>query len=545
MTPADDKQPPSRAELVRRLATLSPKRRAEAMLDNVDGRPLVSTLPAEDVYTTILDVGLADCTDLVQLSTPEQFVTYVDLASWQKDRIDPIEVLHWLRAARGDDDQEFIKKLSALDIEVLELIYKKLAHLHDLEDNPDVDTEGVTMETPDGKFLVEFTIEGVDEAALRRLTFDLMAHNPFELSRFLEAVRWELPTELEEAAYQFRQSRLQDLGFPPVDEAAKVFAWVDPDKVAGRGGGTALASAQGHLDLVSAAFRGLDEVERQNLESEVRYLVNCVLVAEAAEPGDPAAIRQYSEYARDILDLGLEHLTGGHADLASEMVRERPLKEIFQLGFSLTLRLKRQVEKLAKEEGAKFGDTWLALDEETAALNALLRRRPLKAVKVPGADPVPFRSKRELHEAEALLDRVREQRAVLQALLGTSPGDVVARFGVTLSELTPQRLFGAVVARAEVDGVVDPAPFPELSLTELCTRLFEERGPTAVLRESAGRRALEVLRASFTVAGAELEVMVPRVLNAFLADFGATWAKDGRLDAKRVLALPVAGQLPV
>lgn len=544
MTSSDDKRPPTRAELVRRLADLSAKRRAEAMLDTVDGRPLVSTLPAEDVYATIIDVGLADSTELVQLSTPEQFVAYVDLASWQKDRIDPLEVLHWLRAARGDDDQAFMQKLSALDIEVLELMYKKLARLHDLEENPDVDTEGVTMETPDGKFLVEFTIEGVDEAALRRLTFDLMAHNPFELSRFLEAVRWETPTELEEAAFQFRQARLQDLGFPPMDEATKVFAWVDPEKVAVKAAGSALAASQGHVDLVSAAFRGLDEIERQNLEGEVRYLVNCVLVAEGAEPGDPAAVRQYSEYARDILDLGLEHLTGARAELASEVVREKTLKEIFQLGFSLTLKLKRQVEKLAKEPGAKFGDTWLALDEETAALNALLRRRPLKAVKVPGADPVPFRSKRELHEAEALLERVRDQRAVLQALLGSSPAVVVARFGVTLAELTPQRLFGAVVARAEVEGVVDPAPFPELSLTELCTRLFEARGPTAALRESAGKRALEVLRASFTVAGEELEVMVQRVLQVLLADLGAAWAKDGRVDAKRVIALPIAGQLP-
>ncbi|GMU62913.1 MAG: hypothetical protein AMXMBFR34_46760 [Myxococcaceae bacterium] len=542
MTSAGDNRPSARAELVRRLSELGPRKRALAMLETVDGRPLVATLPAEDVYSTILDVGLADSTELVQWSTAEQFVTYVDLASWQKDRVDPLEVLHWLRAARGDDDQAFIQKLSSLDIELLELMYKKLARIHDLAENPDVDTEGVTMETPDGKFLVEFLIEGVDEAALRRLTFDLMAHNPFELSRFLEAVRWELPTEIEEAAYQFRQARLQDLGFPPLEEAAKVFAWVDPEKLAPAGGGVGLAAAQGHLDLVSAAFRGLDEVERQNLEAEVRALVNCVLVAEAAEPGDPGAIRQYSEYARDILDLGLEHLTGGRAEQAGGAVRTRPLKEIFQLGFSLTLKLKRQVEKLAKEEGAKFGDTWLALDEEAAALNALLRRRPLKAVKVPGADPVPFRSKKELHEAGELLERVRAQRTVLSALLGSSPGDVVARFGVSLAELTPQRLFGAVVARAEVEGVVDAAPFPELFLTELCTRLFEERGPAVVLREAAGRRALDALRGSLTQAGAELDTMAQRVLQGFLKDFGAAWQKDGRVDAKRVLALPIAGQ---
>ena len=63
-------------------------------------------------------------------------------------------------------------------------------------------------------------------------------------------------------------------------------------------------------------------------------------------------------------------------------------------------------------------------------LAALLRRRPLKALKVPGAEPVPFRSKRELHEAEQLLGRVRGQRAVFQALLGAAVAQTVARFGV-------------------------------------------------------------------------------------------------------------------
>lgn len=36
--------------------------------------------------------------------------------------------------------------------------------------------------------------------------------------------------------------------------------------------------------------------------------------------------------------------------------------------------------------------------------------------------------------------------------------------------------------------------------------------------------------------------MAQRVLQGFLKDFGAAWQKDGRVDAKRVLALPIAGQ---
>jgi hypothetical protein len=535
-----------RAELVRRLLDLAPKHQADAMLEEVDGRALVRSIPAQDVYATIIDVGLADSTEIVQLSTPEQFRTYVDLAAWQRDRMDPLEVVHWLRAARGDDDEQYNKKVAHLDLEVLELVFKKLVQVHDLEENPDVDTEGVTMEMPEGRYLLEFNVGGADEAALRRITFDLMAQSPFELSRFLEAVRWEASTELEETAFQFRQSRLEDLGFPPLEEAARVFAWVDPDKVGPQQVRPAqqLSAPTGRVDFVGAAFRDLHDDERTNLASEVRYLVNCVLVAEAAEPGDPQALRRYSEHSRDYLDLGLEHLTGGDEHRSAEVVRAKTLREIFQVGFSLTLRLKHQVEQLAKEPGARFGDTWLALDEETALLTALLRKRPLKALKVVGAEPVPFRSRREVAEAQQLIARVRAQRAVFTALLGSSPGEAVARFGVTLAELTPQRLFAAVVALAELHGVVDVGPVPALELTELCARLFDEAIP-AKLRASAGARALEVLSQKVLDARPELEVMVARVLGTLLAEFGPLWAKDGRLDPKRVTALPVAGYLAV
>ncbi len=531
-----------RAELVRRLTELAPKRRVDAMLEEVDGRALVQSLPAEEVYATILDVGLADSTEIVQLSTADQFRTYVDLAAWQKDRIDPIEVLHWLRAARGDDLDDFLHKAEALDIEVLELLFKKLVVVHDLEEDPDVNPAGVTVETPEGKFLLEFTLDGVDEHALRRLVMDLMSRSPFELSRFLESVRWELSTELEETAFQFRAARLADLGFPPLDEALKIFSWVDPDKHAPPPSQQkALSHGPGHVDSVAAAFAGLDAVERANLESEVRYLVNCALVAEGAEPGDPPALRRASEQARDYLDLGLEHLTGGEPGRAAEIVRERALRFIFQVGFSLTLKLKRQAERLASEGHLKFAETWLLLDDEAQVMQALLRKRPLKALRVPGAEPVTFRSKKELVEAEAQLGRVRAQAGVFQALLGPSPADVVARFGEKLNELGPQRLFLAVVARAELDGVVDVAPADSERLVELCERLFEQDASGPRLRSTAGQRATTVLAQKLSVGLAELRGMVDRVLLGFFQDVGAAWAKAGRVDAAKVTTLPIAG----
>ncbi len=542
MSSSFEKKGVTRAELVRKLSELSPRARVDSMIEEVDGRALVRSIPAEDVYATILDVGLADSFEVVQLSTPEQFRTYLDLAVWSRDRLDPLEVLRWLQAARDPDDEEgYAKKIAGLDAEVIELVYKKLARVYDLEEDPDANPAGITLEMPEGRFLLEFLVDGVDEAALRRLTNDLIAANPFEFARFLEAVKWELPTELEETAYQFRQSRLQDLGFPPLEEAVKLFAWLDPAKLAPVGPTTGLVDPNLRADYVESAFKGLDLHERQVLEAEVRYLVNCALVAEGAEPGDPPAIRRISEQARDYLNLGMEHLCGGDPSRASDAVREHTLKKTFQLGFSLTLQLKRLVERMASEPMAKFADTWLALDEEAAALAALLRKRPLKTLKVPGAEPVPFRSRRELLESEALLGRVRQQRAVLQALLAPSPAEVVARFGVKLSELTPQRLLAAVVANAELDDGLEVKPFDAAKLPALCEQFFEKTATSARLKANVGAKAVALLPGPKD----ELKTMVDRVLTSLLADIGKQWAKDAVVDPKKISALPIEGEKPL
>lgn len=530
---------------MRRLSELAPKKRADALLETVDGRVLVRSIPAEDVYPTLVEVGLADSAEVVQLSTPEQFRTWVDLASWQKDRVDPLEVLAWLRAARGDDEVDYLDKLKGLDLELVELIYKRLAVIHDLEENPDIDPQGVTFETPEGKFLVEFRVEGADLEALRKLTDDLMSKNPFELARFLEAVRHESATELEEAAFQFRQARLEDLGFPPLEEAVKLFAFIDPAKVGPAGGAPGLSISQASTDYVEAALKSLDAHERSVLEAEVRYLVNSALVAEGAEPGDPAAIRRVSEQARDWVNLGLEHLCGGDPSRAAEVVREHTLKKVFQVGFSLTLVQKRKAEAMAQEQGARFAEVWLAMDEEAQALQALLRKRPLKALRVPGAQPVPFRFRRELAESEQMLERVRAQRQVFLALLGSSPAEVIARFGVPLKDLGAQRLFAAVVARLEVGEAPGPAPFPALRLTELCARAFEGEAALPGLSKAAGERAKVALAAQFPGLEGEVRAMVDRVMASFLADFGGAWLKDLKVDPKKILALPIEGELPL
>lgn len=276
-------------ELRQRLMRLSPRQRMDALIEAPDARAVVRSLPPEDLYVTIQEVGMADATELVQLASPGQFRAFVDLGGWHRDKVDSHAVLTWLRAARGgfDDTEEFLRKLHAVDLEVLELLLREFSEVHDLEENPDVNPPGVTMETPEGRYLIEIKAEGVEMSAVRSLLTDLIAENPFEAVRLLEAVRWEIPSEMEETAYQFRRGRLLDMGFPTLEDAVALFSRVDvgaPVDTA-KAPGTALAATGGHVDYLEAAFRGLTMLERENAEDELRDVANAALVAESGGPG--------------------------------------------------------------------------------------------------------------------------------------------------------------------------------------------------------------------------------------------------------------------
>jgi hypothetical protein len=486
----------------RQLSKLSPKDRLEALVEVPNAARLVRSMPAEDLYLVISDVGLADSTELVRLASPAQFRTFVDLAGWKGDRGDVDEVIRWLRAARGGSAEDFLEKLHQLDFELLTLVLQAGLVVHDRESDPDIDPSDVMLETPDGKYAVEMKLQGPSAFALREITTSLVAENPLQASQLLEAIRWELPSELEETAYRFRTGRLQDLGFPPLEEALGLFTFVDPDRERGSfetlGEGEARLRAVERVDYLAAAVQGLMDAERDTLEEELRYLVNSAMVAEGSEPGDLAAQRRTTETTGDYLSLGFERLTRGNPQQAADLVRHQSLKLIFQIGFSLTLKLKFRADRLAREPLAIVEDTYLLMPHEAAVVRALRRKRPLRALAVEGAEPVMFRSHRELHEAGAALGRAEHQVAIFSALLGgtlDAAKGVVVQMGMALSALGVERLFRASIVNALLNQDAGPRPLESARLGELCERLFETQPVAPQLRPGVGEKVARALRA--------------------------------------------------
>lgn len=492
-----------------------------ALVEAPNARALVHATPAEDLYFLVTEVGIEDSLELVQLASPAQFRTFVDLAGWKRDQLDSHALLTWLRAARGDDPEDFLRKVAKLDLELLEILLRELTVIYDLEEDPDANPDGVTLEMPEGKYLIEFKVEGVEQFTLRTLINDLIAQNPFEAGRLVEAIRWELPSELQEAAYQFRAARLSELGFPELEVAMRLFSYVSPASVTKPqehplSTSGALAPGTSGVDYLKAALDGLKPDEQNALESELRYLINAALVAEAAEPGDMDAVRGVSERSRDYLLLGLEYLTSADPLLASQVVRDLTTQRIFQVGFSLTLELKFRADRLLRRPLSHLGGQPWVLEPERTALAALRRKRPLKALKVEGAEPVPFRTLRELAAARAILDCVEAQLALFAVLLGPTAEEgalVLRRFEGLSSPLTPELLLRAAVAHAVLDGNVWVAPLPPQRLVALGEALFEGTAPAPLIRHAARAQLHRTLLAPIRP---ELAQAVQRVLDASL-----------------------------
>ena len=378
----------SMLELRRALAQLGGRRRLDLLLDQPDPRAVVRALPADELYHAIQDAGLADASEVVQLASPEQFRTFVDLDAWRGAEVDPMRLVPWLRAARGapsgaDRDADldaWREKIAALDPELVSLLLRSALKIHDLEEDEDPDFESERfMRTAEGRFIVEFVPDGADYVAVRRLVDDLYERDPFMAGRTLSAVRWEIESDLEESALRWREGRLADLGYPTFDEALSWFA-----RPAGRGDlpsglpdrppGFWLASFRRETLLDRAAARLPPEaVER--FEGEALAAANAAIVADRVDPSDPDAVRSAVESARALLELGLESLSGGDVDVGARALASTPLKTVFQRGFGQLLELRWRAERTRKEAAA-IGPV-PALDAPVGeAFAAVQRRRP-------------------------------------------------------------------------------------------------------------------------------------------------------------------------
>lgn len=488
------------------LAAAGGREKLDLLLSAPDPAALVPALPAHELYLALLEIGPEDAAEVVSLASPEQFKHFVDASCWPRRDAgpDPRKLMRWLTLARDgggmmkDEARErFYAKLAGLDPELLALALRHNLKAHDLseDDDPQLGEESSVYRSPEGKYVIEIT---GDYPLFKRLLDDLYANDPFVTTRMLEALRWDVPTELEESARRWREARLRDEGVPDLEEALAFFARPAskkgaPPAPAPSGPRVALEAVERRPLLERAAER-LSGEERDRAEEGVVYACNAALVAQGVAFDDVQAVRRALADARALLSLGLELVSGGDEEQAARALAGQPSRTLFQAAMGELYRLQSRARTAAKALRLPQAQRATLLDPPLANLvDGLSQVPPLLAL--PASDASGERrvverapgSRLEVRVADLLLDEA-EGVAALLAALDLAPaalGPLAEAAGVGATAL-----HASDVLRARVACALAGRPFTLEGLPEAQAPKAEGFvAALALLLDEAGARA--------------------------------------------------------
>jgi len=339
---------------------------------------VIPRMPEAELCFTVKAVGASQAGWIVEHATADQLVACVDLDAWSLQRFDPARFREWWLAADDAGPETLVRWFRALDPELIVL------ELHDrivVQLSPSDATERESWlppagsQTLEGQFHYAPRREGDDLAELTTLLRTLFEESYWEYFRLMQGAIHELPSETEEWAHRWRRGRLEDLGFPPREEAVALFARLDPEERAELPDVSPVLDVAGwslpvwfpklpvaadaeHAVLAAAAR--LDPDERQAFLYRLLAVANHVAVAYDLPLSDVESVPTALDEAVRMTSRGLEELAAAHALAGEQVLRRVPLERLFRVGASF---FPEKAERVLSKRAADDEDEDQGLDD--------------------------------------------------------------------------------------------------------------------------------------------------------------------------------------
>jgi len=347
------------------LALLLPAdQRVELLLHAPKPMRLVRALPDADFYLTVRETGPADAMPMLALSSAQQILHLMDLESWRRDRFDADRCGAWVALLLESGEPAVRRFLKHADDELLALLFQSWIRVEQMEyeDGADIHGHGQSeagseqgFMTPDGEH--RFSPSMPDHAAaIGKLLRLFYSEQPDRYQQAIWTARWELTSELEEGALHWRQSRLEEHGFPNWDDALSVYAPPagvrsrptppapsDPDGLRGARSLLRIFPASGPI---VTGINLLDDDLRERVLHEAVSLANHLLIADGCDTGDPAAHKLVLEKATGYVGIALAKRGALDPESAARALSGVPLMELFREGHAEAVQLQRRAHEM-------------------------------------------------------------------------------------------------------------------------------------------------------------------------------------------------------
>lgn len=469
----------SRSERLAVLQSVSGRRKYDLIIEAVDAEQLLHRLPPQEVYLLARELGADDVPELVAMASPEQVTALIDLDCWQDDQLDRPAALRWLSLLLDATDEHIHATLNAMDVELLVAILQHWVVVVSGPEDLDNDDARAEATNRNGGYSIEFTDE---EAAkpLGRLLDILLSLDPRLFRQLVEGVRQELPTQLEEELYRWRNGRLQDFGFADPHEAKSIYAWLDPQQFriedhlretvfltprSLQPPGYLLTEVTPRPLLAEVLARGLDP----DRAWELTFLLNKLMAADRVDPGDTAQVAGALDRLYGTLNLALEQLVGQDITRAVSVFDQVYYEFLFRFGYSLTQQFARRARKIMASVIGPYVDLPLR-----QAVEALCRQRPEFYLPLEGSNHQTtrhFSSVQELERVASLIERLEQQERLVTrhfpALLPDPQLDLTGCKPDQVAELTLSELFLTALANQLLEREFVPRPLASAELPRL------------------------------------------------------------------------------
>jgi hypothetical protein len=309
---------------------LPARQKRDLILSAPEAERLVQSFSPETLFYTVKEIGSADAGDLLSLALPEQVKGLFDLDCWDRDRPNLARMREWIEAMAESGRKRLTDALMDCDIELVALLLRQYLKVHRIDAPQEApDWPSSRFVQFDEHYLIEFIRHDSTLAVIEEFLEEAFERDYKYYAALMEEIYWGIEAELEEQAYTYRRTRLEDRGFPDFFEAQDVFAYLNPQRFRDIRAGYVPPTRDDMLDhgemlpemspalldadnsLFNAALTaGFAAQGKRQLRSEMAMVANQVLVAKQVDFGDPDAVRVAVEMTHHYLNLALEHLAG-------------------------------------------------------------------------------------------------------------------------------------------------------------------------------------------------------------------------------------------
>jgi hypothetical protein len=422
-------------ELSQQLMGIPAKKRLEAVLSRTDAEAVVASLPVQDFFFFVKEIGPDDAGSLLALGQVEQLVHLFDIEWWNKDQLQPAKALQWLERLASASEDNLLKWLYQADFELLVVLFKKWVHVVSVPEDIDLleAREQLPKHTLDDQFFWETQYLQFEDFLSRLLNLIFEVHPGF-YRELMNHIIWASGPQLEEEACRFNRARLEDQAIPGFYDALDIYRTINPKEIDHNKDAVALMPTSPSppafavvllpkKDLLHAALERIQDVrDTDAFQLELASLANKVIIADQLALDEADTLRQAMAKVSAYVNLGLDIMSHGNLEDAVKIVPMVFLEHLFRLAHTRVMRLKSRLQQLIQHGWVSRWPTGLKSLEtdwmESAEL--LLQKTPQLVRWIPGAGSIPgedfVRDRQDLSQVKHFVDVISAMEPIAESL---------------------------------------------------------------------------------------------------------------------------------